>query len=449
MKSVHPVKMILGMLIILLTSRQSNAQTLRNARCVALAGAYGSLARGLFAVEYNPANLALPDAYKTYRLWTGVSTRFANNFLSIASYNKYNGKNWEANNGELKQEFLAAIPDRGWRLFSDFDLALPYINISRANRAFTANIMFIGDLGLPRGVVYFVFDGNPIGKRLNLDIAEELLMVGQWAYSFAIPTEHFSVGFTLKYLQGLGYLGINPDSSYGFLNTRFGMDRNYIIGEGHYLFQQSLGGRGFGLNIGITTKEFNGYRFGASLINALGHIYFGQSTLLTRAVPEDEVLPWDGKFYRYDFAVDKARFDKFFGGAEFEDLFSGQGEILSDTTNFRVRYPALVRFSMSKWITGDAVLATDFVAGFEDRLYSFGAWKWSIGIESIYFPNWPLRIGMSFGGRNHQELAFGSGWHKGFMHLDWALGINQGLWFKHAKGFNFSVTLYTTRRWKE
>jgi len=449
MKSYRPIKVIVGLLLILSCSWTGQAQTLRNARCVALAGAYGSLARGLFAVEYNPANLALPDAYKTYRLWTSVSARFANNLLSLESYNKYNGKNWEADNAALKKEFLAGIPDRGWRIFTDFDFALPYINISRANRAFTSNVMFIGDIGLPRGVLYFIFDGNPIGKRLNMDIAEEVLMVSQWSYSFAVPTEYFSIGFSFKYLQGLGYLGINPDSSYGYLNTLFGGERNYIIGEGHYLFQQSLGGRGFGLNVGITTKEFKGYRFGASLINALGRIYFGQSTLLNRAISEDEVLPWEGKFYRYEYAVDQARFDKFFAGAEFKDIFSGQGEILSDSTRFRVRYPALVRFSMSKWITSEAVLATDFVAGFEDRLYSFGAWKWSIGVESTYFPNYPLRLGVSFGGQNHQELAFGSGWHKGFIHLDWAVGINHGLRFKHAKGFNFSVTLYTTRRWKD
>jgi hypothetical protein len=58
----------------------------------------------------------------------------------------------------------------------------------------------------------------------------------------------------------LTYIGLNPDSSYGGLTTYFEPERNYIEGGGQYYFQQSLGGRGFAMDVGLTTKEINGYR---------------------------------------------------------------------------------------------------------------------------------------------------------------------------------------------
>jgi hypothetical protein len=56
---------------------------------------------------------------------------------------------------------------------------------------------------------------------------------------------------------------------------------------------------------------------------------------------------------------------------------------------------------------------------------------------------------VSFGGWKHLELTFGSGYHLGFIHMDWAFGLNQGLWFTTAKGINIAVNIYTTGRRKD
>jgi hypothetical protein len=64
-------------------------------------------------------------------------------------------------------------------------------------------------------------------------------------------------------------------------------------------------------------------------------------------------------------------------------------------------------------------------------------------------PKLPIRIGVSFGGKDHRQLSFGSGYHAGFIHLDWALGLNHGLWFTTARGIDFSFVVYTTGRRKE
>jgi len=435
------------MVIVLMTVSVSG-QTRRDPRGMALAGAYGVMARGLFTVDYNPANLAIPERYKSYRVLGGLATSFTNNMLSLRKYNDYNGKDMEADDGLLKEQFLSEIPAKGWRIFTDLHLPLPYLNFSRYNKAFTSDMILIGDVGLPRGLVRLIFDGNPIGKDMNLDFREDFLIMNQWAYSFAFPIRKLFFGVSLKYLQGISYFGLNPDSSYGYVRTNFTSGKNYMEGEGYYLFQQSVGGRGFAMDIGITSQEINGYRLGFSVTNLFGRIKWNKNTVVSRLLGNKGFIG-DGGSYAYWFEVNEARMDKFFGETGFGDVFPGGNHSVSDSSEFAMKYPSLVRFSMSKWLEEGMQLSMDFVVGFEDRFYSFGAWKWSTGIEITKNPRIPLRAGVSFGGWKHLELTFGSGFHWAFMHVDWAMGLNQGLWFTTAKGLNFCVNVYTTGKRKD
>ncbi|HPN73725.1 MAG TPA: DUF5723 family protein [Candidatus Marinimicrobia bacterium] len=434
------------LLLMLGMSIMATAQTRRDPRALALAGAYGSLARGIFAIDYNPANLAIPHEYHSYRIFGGFGTNVSTNFLSIKQYQKYNGKDLEAGNGHLKKEFMNDIPDEGWRVFTDIYFPLPLISYSTYNRAISSDLIVIGDLGLPKDLLNLVFDENPIGETLDLDFNEEVMAIIQWGYSLAFPVGNIFLGFTAKYLQGLAYIGLNPDSSYGSVTTYFEPERTYIDGYGQYYFQQSLGGRGFALDIGLTTEELNGYRLGLSLTNLFGSITWNKSTLLSRSVSVEKVLPWEGNFYKYVFSIDEARFDKFFGKASVDDVFQGEGYKIKDTTAFRVKYPSLVRFSAAKILEENITLASDLVVGFEDRLYSFGAWKWCLGLESTKSQRFPLRVGLSFGGHSSRELTFGSGFHWGLIHLDWALGFNHGLWPTTTTGLNFNMLCYSTKR---
>lgn len=436
------VGVLLGLTVLL------SGQTRRDPRGMALAGAYGVMARGLFTVDYNPANLAIQEKYKSYRVWGGIGTSFTNNMLSIRSYNEYNGKNLEADDGLLKEQFLAEIPSQGWRIFTDLHIPIPYLNFSRYNKAFTSDMIIIGDIGLPKGLMTFIFDGNPIGEEMNLDFREDFLIMNQYAYSFAFPIKKLYFGVSFKYLQGISYFGLNPDSSYGYVRTNFNAGQNYMEGEGYYLFQQSVGGRGFGMDIGITTREFNGYRLGFSITNLFGQINWNKNTIISRLMGNRGFIG-NGGNYAYWFQVNEARMDKFFGDAEFGDIFPGGSRSIADSSEFVMNYPSLARFSMSKWIEEGMQLSMDFVVGFEDRFYSFGAWKWSTGIEVTKSPRVPFRIGVSFGGWKHLELTFGSGYHFGFIHMDWAFGLNQGLWFTTAKGINIAVNIYTTGRRKD
>ncbi len=436
------------LILIILLVAGLDAQTRRDPRGIALGGAYGVMARGIFAVDYNPANLAIPHEYDFYRVWGGLNTCFTTNFLSLKTYQKYNGQNLDANGGSLKRSFIRGIPDDGWRIFSDLHLPLPYLNHSRGNRAISADLIVIGDLNLPQGLVRFIFDGNPIGEKLDLDFQEEVLVLGQYGYSLGFPIGDIYGGVTAKYLQGIAYIGLNPDSSYGSITTYFEPGRNYMSGGGQYLFQQSLGGRGFALDLGIVSKEINGYRLGLSVTNLFGRINWQKSTLLSRMINPESVLPWKGKFYKMEFGVNEARFDRFFKKVKYSDVFPGKGKAFRDSSEFSIKYPSLVRFSLARQLEEGMTLSSDLVAGFEERLFSFGSWKWCVGFESTKSKRLPIRVGLAIGGRKQKVLNFGSGFHWGFVHLDWALGFTHGILPTTAKGLDFSCMAYTTSKSK-
>ena len=96
----------------------------------------------------------------------------------------------------------------------------------------------------------------------------EVLGVNEFGYTFGVPLEWLSFGVTLKYLQGLFYMGIDPDSSSASIIT----SDIGLYGGGNYLIRQGIGGKGFGLDLGVVSKEINGWTFGASMINVFGTI---------------------------------------------------------------------------------------------------------------------------------------------------------------------------------
>ena len=70
------------------------------------------------------------------------------------------------------------------------------------------------------------------------------MAVNEPAFSFAIPFDSYAVGISLKSLQGLVYMGIDPDSSKAdFITTPFA-----VHGSGRYYIRSGVGGKGWGLD---------------------------------------------------------------------------------------------------------------------------------------------------------------------------------------------------------
>ena len=96
-------------------------------RMVSMAGAYTTLADGIYAVGVNPANLAFQHG-KPFMLQLGtLNFGFVNNYLSLENYTGLSGANLEANNQEKKKEIYDEIGD-ALRFTTDIHMAFPALN---------------------------------------------------------------------------------------------------------------------------------------------------------------------------------------------------------------------------------------------------------------------------------------------------------------------------------
>ena len=185
---------------------------------VALAGAYTTQADGVYAVGVNPANLAFQHD-KPF-MWQMATYNFGlvNNFISWENFVGMSGRNLEAESQKGKYEIYDQLRD-GLRVSQDLHMALPALNYASGNMAITNDLVTINDVNMPFGIFKFILDGNNINEPLDLELGWEQMGLLEHAFSFAVPTEKFSWGVSLKFLQGLYYMGTDPDSSYAFFST--------------------------------------------------------------------------------------------------------------------------------------------------------------------------------------------------------------------------------------
>ena len=243
-----------------------NGQTKRDPRVVGLSGAYTTIAEGIFCVGYNPALITRAHD-KPFMLQVYQSDRgFLGNFFSIENVAQFSGDT--LNNKEKDQLFENFEDGGGVSFFQDRHLPIPLLNYSKGNIALTSNFVMLNNFKIPIGLLELVFYGNGGKPDLDMTLNLEILGVNEFGYTFGIPFESISFGVTLKYLQGLFFMGIDPDSSSAnIITSDIG-----LYGGGKYLIRQGIGGKGFGLDLGMVTKEINGWTFGASMINVFGTI---------------------------------------------------------------------------------------------------------------------------------------------------------------------------------
>ena len=111
-------------------------------------------------------------------------------------------------------------------------------------------------------------------------------------FSYGHSFESFSAGFTLKYILGLFYMGMESIEE-PYIITNY----SSLTGKNQYLIKQAIGGAGTGLDLGFTTHESkDGYRFGISVINLLGKVEWTQKHFMRKSL-ESTLEASAGDFY--------------------------------------------------------------------------------------------------------------------------------------------------------
>ena len=340
------------------------AQTKRDPRVVGMAGAYTTIADGIFSVGYNPGLIGLqqnrPFMVQGFQLDFGI----LGNFFSIENIAQYRGDTLYT---KEKNALFKQLEDAdGMSFFMDTHMPIPLLNISKGNKAFSANNIILQNYRLPIGLLELMFYGNGQKADLDIEFNYEILGMNEYGFSFGIPFKSMSWGVTAKYMQGLFYLGVDEDSSSSNIIT----DDLGIYGSGRYIIRQGVGGSGFGFDIGVVSRPYNGWQFGGSIINLSGTITWKQGG----EKGSSSINPLTSSFYPftwgdstlnanesilYTFNIDTIRADKLGGDSLFtnETIFF----VPKKTEDFVTRIPATFRLGVSKKMD-DFLFASDLVA---------------------------------------------------------------------------------------
>jgi hypothetical protein len=455
-------------IILILLLGCASGQSKRDARSVAMAGAYSTIADGIFAVGYNPAMLAYQQDKPFMLQLFGLDFGIVGNWLSLSNLNAISGDTLYSKgerpgnpNYDNKTALLQELEEGGgMNYFQDLHLPMPVMNFSSGNMALTTNTLILQNYRFPYGLLQLILDGNADNPDIDMTMHYEVMGVTEYGFTFAIPFEQLSIGFTFKYLQGLFYFGIDPDSSSANLVTT----DNALYGQGVYYFRQGIGGSGIGVDIGLVSKDINGWRFGFSIINALGSITWNKENL-TKDILDgtdniygndddlfhftwgDQILN-DSMAVRYVYTIDSVNATTLSNSNLFTNNDPDEQIVYAldedgNLPEFKMDYPSIFRLGMS-YNMDDILISSDMWTGFTNTMFANKGWRWSMGIETTKFKSFPLRIGYAWGGSDFQELALGFGFHKGPVIFDFGFAFRNGIWIHSMKGINLSLQLTVT-----
>lgn len=430
-------------------------QIKRDARAVGMAGAYSTVADGIFTVGYNPALLAYQRDKPFMLQLAGFDLGVVGNYFSLSNLSDISGDT--LNEREKENLFNNFLNTGGLRFYQDFNLPLPLLNYASGNMAITTNLVVLNRILVPTGIMRLLLYGNGNDPSLDMTLHYESMSINEIAFSFAVPFEGFAAGLSVKYLQGIHYLGVDRDSSRAFLTTT----DEAMYGSGKYLIRHGIGGGGIGLDLGIVTQSINGWRAGFSIINAVGSISWNKPGFVKGLLAgKDDVygndddlwhMTWGGEplsdssAVMYTYTIDSISATNLSN----DSLFTSTNKIISNLDKdgkpipFTTNYPAIFRAGLS--YTGqNIIVSTDVFTGFEEELFARKKWNFCFGVEYLRFKSLPLRIGYSYGGQDRKDLSFGFGIHKGPLIFDMGFAFRNGMWIHSMKGLNISAGLVIT-----
>lgn len=405
-------------------------------RAMGLAGSYTAMARGVDALYWNPANLALSDSPKfSLPLVGGGSYVLENNSWSVSTYNDFNGAFIDEG---MKDDMLSDLDTDGLQFNTDLGLSLPVVGgvafpmpwgLSSA-MAFDFRLGVEGQV--PGDMIEFLLRGNQFererladGRDANYDIAEwdgEAWGLGVFSWGLAKPwipaplkpyVSQFAVGTTLKVMGG-GLVEVT-DSDGGFVTRVSGsqLNANGVARAG--------GGIGFGVDLGAVGVTRDGKTtVGMSLVNLLDVMNWSISA------QQDSVFVVAEGVSVTSF-TGKDGFDEIFDNPREVVLADGRTDTVSesevdaaiwaagdpvfhseqDISSFSRSLPAMLRLGVAHKPFPRLTVAANYDQAFSTGLGIDSTPRVSLAAE-YRLVNWfPVRFGLSAGGRGGRSSAFG------------------------------------------
>ncbi|MCF7825915.1 MAG: DUF5723 family protein [Candidatus Marinimicrobia bacterium] len=433
-----------------------------DARGLGLCNVYTVSSRGVSAIGYNPANLGYTEDLTFSADLFDFNISGQNNFLSLALFNQYfagdrNGdpidleKKMPGRDITHKEFLLSKLSEDGFTFGMGVSVPIPLLNISVGNYAFTSGVEYFMQNSLPLGLFEFLLEGNQIGNSLDLATKQDVLMVTNFGFSFAIPFEKYNVGATIKYLAGIGFAGV--DSSGGAFSTH----KTGLQSDAFYRYTRAIGGNGLAIDLGFNTRKINNWQFGVAINNVIGFINWGKDDnfiaknigIIEALVPVRDLLSISTDSSTFSastlYSMDMDKINVVGALANSDSLFKFDEQEVPRPDSMRMNYPAVFRIGGSYQYKNDFVVMADLSAGLDDYYFADRSWRLALAAEWIRFGMVPIRSGMAFGGRYGSEASIGAGVHLIWFDADLALKLLGGMSFANAEGVELGISFQFKR----
>jgi len=399
--------------VICLVSSLALANGQSSARSVAMGGAFTSLATGVEAFRYNPANLGLQEYQKSGMEILGMGANISNNSFSLDDYNKYSGAFITSDD---KEYILGRVPDEGLSVSADIEATA--IAFSTGPFAFFTTGVGQAEINLNKDLINLVMNGNTYGDTIEVtgSFSDAIgYVAGGISYGLPLYTfgsKQLAVGITAKYIRGMGIEQVTELE---------GLTATYetgFAGEGHMTARTATDGTGYSVDFGAALQINNSYTVGARISNFMSSITWSKNT-------EEH-----GYVFSFDTMTAENMTDDYITSEDYS----------IDIPSFKTSLPAVLNVGVAN-TSGSLLWAVDWEQGFRRAAGSSKKPRISMGLEwTGLLKVFPLRTGFASGGNKTTSFSFGTGIHINPIYLDVAAVSGSSISPYSSKGLNLAMT---------
>jgi hypothetical protein len=415
-----------------------------SARSIGMARTFAASSRGLDAIGLNPANLALTDhgTSVTFTLVPPVGLSLSSNFFNLDLYNNYftGVDSLDANGSPTGKKVGRKWTEADKRaILGRMDNGMSYTDLN-VNAMLFGAVVHAGSFGigfsvndhvgvaldLPDSYLQFAFYGlDSAGSRYNFgQTAMRSLWYREYNLStgvmLPIETKAFhdvAVGVGLKMVQGFNYISTVRNNSslsstpmsdsmsvtgvFDLEAIRAGLPMDSTTAKS----LMTPGGKGFGLDLGVSAQVFRGIRVAASVLN-IGSINWSGPN--TKRLTGNATYSWSASKY------DQAELDRVKDSVNkiFTPVTTPEASL---STPLPTSLHAGTSIDMQQFLENFPVplnLAADVHFGLNDQPGNYASTLVGLGAELELLNGWlPIRMGVLMGGREKILWSGGVGIH--------------------------------------
>ncbi len=448
--------MLKKLFIILISAYSLNAQSFDGVG-LGMAGNYTAISRGVNAVALNPANLALVRGNNVEVNLFSMRNDIYNNSFSYYEYNRYftaegNGGFWTEYD---KNAIINTIQSDGIQI--NQDITMNILGFAINNFAFVVQAVEQGDIHIASSKR--PFEIALYGDSLTKDYTYSDPQVLQAdAYSALKFTLGYAYPLNLKLLPGLSWKSVGINVNY-FLGTAVAQTtqsdvllQRKLVGEDNtdiIMYRANLSGRiaipgvaaddsvdvvwdetsgytagkGLGIDLGLSFNFSKKWDFSLSVNNLFASINWNTNTMLS--------------------------YQNFSDSLETTDLFNGndsgnnvQEDSIVHIDNFSTPLPSVMRLGAAYHLLDNLVITAEYRQGLDSYFGNTTTPRLGAGVQYIIGEIFPLRAGVSFGGKYGYLFGLGTGLYSSVFHFDISTAFSRAAWPSSTTG------LYTALSFK-